>query len=78
MKTIEMKEYINYANITAVILWVIGRVIKNEMIVWTGVGIMTLTSIWSLIHWKENDKKQNYITIGFLVLVAVWITLKFV
>ena len=73
-----MKEYINYANITAVILWVIGRVIKNEMIVWTGVGIMTLTSIWSLIHWKENDKKQNYITIGFLVLVAVWITLKFI
>ena len=73
-----MKEYINFANIAAVILCVIGHVIKNEMIVWTGVGIMTLTSIWSLMHWKENDKRQNYLTTGFLVLVALWITLKFV
>jgi hypothetical protein len=38
---------------------------------WIGLVIMTLSSIWTLIHWKENDKMSNYISIAFLVLVGL-------
>ena len=27
--------------------------------------------IWTIIHWKENDKISNYISVAFLVLVGL-------
>ena len=38
---------------------------------WIGLGIMTLSSIWTIIHWKENEKLSNYIAVAFLVLVGL-------
>ena len=66
-----MRQYINYANFAALICYIIGRVLSMGILVWIGLGIMTLTSIWTIIHWKENDKMSNYISVAFLVLVGL-------
>ena len=66
-----MKQYINYTNFAALICYIIGRVLNMGILSWIGLGIMTLTSIWSIIHWKENDKMSNYISVAFLVLVGL-------
>ena len=66
-----MRQYINYANFAALILYIIGRVANMGILIWIGLGIMTLTSIWTIIHWKENDKISNYISVAFLVLVGL-------
>ena len=66
-----MRQYINYANFAALILYIIGRVANMGILIWIGLGIMTLTSIWTIIHWKENDKMSNYISVAFLVLVGL-------
>ena len=66
-----MRQYINYANFAALILYIIGRVSNMGILIWIGLGIMTLTSIWTIIHWKENDKISNYISVAFLLLVGL-------
>ena len=66
-----MRQYINYANFAALILYIIGRISNMGILIWIGLGIMTLTSIWTIIHWKENDKISNYISVAFLVLVGL-------
>ena len=66
-----MRQYINYANFAALICYIIGRVLSMGILVWIGLGIMTLTSIWTIIHWKENDKISTYISVAFLVLVGL-------
>ena len=66
-----MRQYINYANFAALILYIIGRASNMGILIWIGLGIMTLTSIWTIIHWKENDKISNYISVAFLVLVGL-------
>jgi len=66
-----MRQYINYANFAALILYIIGRVSNMGILIWIGLGIMTLTSIWTIIHWKENDKISNYISVAFLILVGL-------
>ena len=66
-----MRQYINYANFAALILYIIGRISNMGILIWIGLGIMTLTSIWTIIHWKENDKISNYIFVAFLILVGL-------
>lgn len=66
-----MRQYINYANFAALILYIIGRISNMGILIWIGLGIMTLTSIWTIIHWKENDKISNYISVAFLILVGL-------
>ena len=66
-----MRQYINYANFAALILYIIGRIANMGILIWIGLGIMTLSSIWTIIHWKENDKISNYISVAFLVLVGL-------
>jgi len=66
-----IRQYINYANFGALICYLIGRVLPMPILCWIGLGIMTLTSIWTIIHWKENDKISNYISVAFLVLVLL-------
>ena len=61
----------NYVNLEALILYIIGRIANMGILVWIGLGIMTLSSIWTIIHWKENDKISNYISVAFLVLVGL-------
>ena len=67
----DKREITNYVNFTALILYIIGRVINMGILCWIGLGIMTLSSIWTIIHWKENDKISNYISVAFLVLVGL-------
>lgn len=66
-----MRQYINYTNFAALICYIIGRVLNMGILSWIGLCIMTLTSIWTIIHWKENDKMSNYISVAFLVLVVL-------
>ena len=66
-----MRQYINYANFAALICYIIGRVLSTGILVWIGLGIMVITSIYTIIHWKENDKMSNYIAVAFLVLVGL-------
>ena len=61
----------NYVNFAALIAYILGRVLHMNILVWIGLGIMTLSSIWTIIHWKENDKMSNYISVAFLVLVGL-------
>ena len=65
------RQITNYVNFTALILYIIGRVIHMGILCWIGLGIMTLSSIWTIIHWKENDKMSNYISVAFLILVGL-------
>ena len=67
----DKRQITNYVNFTALILYIIGRVINMGILCWIGLGIMTLSSIWTIIHWKENDKISNYISVAFLVLVGL-------
>lgn len=67
----DKRQITNYVNFTALILYIIGRVINIGILCWIGLGIMTLSSIWTIIHWKENDKISNYISVAFLVLVGL-------
>lgn len=67
----DKRQITNYVNFTALILYIIGRVINMGILCWIGLVIMTLSSIWTIIHWKENDKMSNYISVAFLVLVGL-------
>ena len=67
----DKRQITNYVNFTALILYIIGRVINMGILCWIGLGIMTLSSILTIIHWKENDKMSNYISVAFLVLVGL-------
>ena len=67
----DKRQMTNYVNFTALILYIIGRVINMGILCWIGLGIMTLSSIWTIIHWKENDKISNYISVAFLILVGL-------
>ena len=67
----DKRQITNYVNFTALILYIIGRVINMGILCGIGLGIMTLSSIWTIIHWKENDKISNYISVAFLVLVGL-------
>jgi len=67
----DRRQIINYVNFAALICYIIGRVLPMALLCWIGLGIMTLSSIWTLINWKENDKMSNYISIAFLVLVGL-------
>ena len=66
-----LRQYINYANFAALICYIIGRVIGSSLLCWIGLGIMVITSIYTIIHWKENEKLSNYIAVAFLVLVGL-------
>ena len=67
----DKRQIINYANLTAVILFILGRVINIDLLVWIGMIIMSIASIWIIIHWKENDKVANYLSVAFLVIVVL-------
>ena len=67
----QFKNIVNYANFAALILYIIGRLMNMGILCWIGLGIMTLSSIWTIIHWKENEKLSNYIAVAFLVLVGL-------
>ena len=67
----DQRKLINYTNFAALICYIIGRILNMGILCWIGLGIMTLTSIWTIIHWKENDNMSNYISVAFLVLVGL-------
>ena len=72
----DARQIINYVNFAALICYILGRVLNGRVLnmgilSWIGLGIMTLSSIWTIIHWKENDKMSNYISVAFLVLVGL-------
>ena len=67
----DKRQIINYANLTAVILFILGSVINIDLLVWIGMIIMSIASIWIIIHWKENDKVANYLSVAFLVIVVL-------
>ena len=67
----DRRQITNYVNFAALILYIIGRIANMGILIWIGLGIMTLSSIWTIIHWKENDKISNYISVAFLILVGL-------
>ena len=48
----DRRQLTNYVNFAALICYILGRVMSNGILVWIGLGIMTLSSIWTIIHWK--------------------------
>lgn len=67
----DRRQIANYVNLGALIFYILGRVLNMNILMWIGLGIMTLSSIWTIIHWKENDKMSNYISVAFLILVGL-------
>ncbi len=65
------KQLVSYVNLAALILYIIGRVMNSNFLVAFGLTIMVVGCIWTLIHWKENDKLTNYISVAFIVLVGL-------
>ena len=45
----DRRQITNYVNLTALILYIAGRVIPMATLSWIGLGIMTLSSIWTII-----------------------------
>lgn len=66
-----MANILNYTTFAALLLYIVGRVLNMSILCWIGLAIMTLTSIWTIIHWKQNEKMSNYIAVAFLVLVGL-------
>jgi len=66
-----MANILNYSTFAALLLYIVGRVLNMSILCWIGLAIMTLTSIWTIIHWKQNEKMNNYIAVAFLVLVGL-------
>lgn len=67
----DKRQITSYTNLGALICYIIGRVMLIDILIWIGLAIMTLSSIWTIIHWKQNDKISNYISVAFLVLVGL-------
>ena len=67
----DRRQIINYVNFAALVIYLIGRFIPMAILCWIGLVIMTLSSIWTIIHWKQNEKITNYISLAFLVLVGL-------
>ena len=67
----DKRQITSYVNLGALICYILGRILHMNILVWIGLGIMTLSSIWTIIHWKENDKMSNCISVAFLVLVGL-------
>ena len=65
------KNIVNYTNFGALILYIVGRIMNLSNLCWTGLLIMTLSSIWTIIHWKQNEKTTNMIAVAFLILVGL-------
>lgn len=66
-----IKNIVNFTTFAALVLYILGRVLNMGIFCWIGLGIMTLSSIWTIIHWKQNDKLSNYIAVAFLILVGL-------
>lgn len=66
-----MRNVLNYTNFAALILYILGRVLNMGILCWIGLAIMTLSSIWTIIHWKQNENLTNYIAVAFLILVGL-------
>ena len=66
-----MRNILNYSSFVSLILYIVGRVLNMGILCWIGLAIMTLSSIWTIIHWKENEKLSNYIAVAFLILVGL-------
>ena len=73
-----MKQYINYGYFAGLILWLIGRAIGNEILLWIATGIMAIMCILVLKNWKENEEIQNIISGIFLIVVVLWIIFKLI
>ncbi len=67
----DLRKIISYANFAALILYIVGRLMAMPVLCWIGLLLMTLSSIYTIIHWKENEKLSNYIAVAFLVLVGL-------
>ena len=67
----DKRQITSYTNLGALICYIIGRVMDLPILCWIGLGIMTLSSIGTIAHWKQNDKMSNYISVAFLVLVGL-------
>lgn len=67
----DLRKIISYANFAALILYIVGRLMAMPALCWIGLLLMTLSSIYTIIHWKENEKLSNYIAVAFLVLVGL-------
>ena len=66
-----MGNILNYTNFAALLLYILGRVLGMGILCWIGLAIMTLSSIWTIIHWKQNENLSNYIAVAFLILVGL-------
>ena len=67
----DRRQLTNYVNFAALICYIIGRIANIVILIWIGLGIMALSSIWTILHWKEFDKYSVYISIAFLVLIGL-------
>ena len=61
----------NYVSLAALICYILGRVLNKYPLYYLGMFLMTVVCVWTLMHWKENSKMSNYISIAFLVLVGL-------
>ena len=64
----DRRQLTNYVNFAALISYILGRVLNMGILIWIGLGIMTLSSIWTIIHWKQNDKMSNYRTVSLRII----------
>lgn len=67
----DKRQITNYVNLAALVSYILGRILHSNFLIAFGLTIMAGLSIWTIIHWKKNDKMSNYISVAFLVLVGL-------
>lgn len=67
----QFKNIANYAIFVALVLYIIGRLMNNGLLCYIGLGIMILSCIWTIIHWKQNTTLTNWIAVAFLLGVGL-------
>ena len=68
----DKRKIANYVNIAGLISFIIGRETNISILVLTGLGIITLSSIWTIIHWKENNK-ITYIGMTTCLAILIYV-----
>jgi len=69
----DKRQFTNYVSCAALICYIIGSIAKLKPLIWMGLGIITLLSIWNIIHWKENNKFTNYISVAICLAFLVYL-----
>ncbi len=68
-----MKKYIEYINLTILLMLVIGRIMKWDIAIYLSAILSIILLIYLLFHWRENKIKLVFISIFVGILAIIFL-----